>query len=69
MNMAQACCIVMKIESGNYGKEAKFEACKLVASVIPNHNSVLKKSDYYNALKWLCNNTELLEVTDERTKI
>lgn len=69
MNMAQACCIVMKIESGNYKKEAKFEACKIVASTPPNHNSILKKSDYYNALKWVCNNAELVEVNKDGTEM
>ena len=59
MNRAQATAIVMNIERSTYSDEAKFEACKSVSQVIPSSNSILRKSDYYHALKWLAEHTEL----------
>lgn len=59
MNRAQATTIVMNIERSTYSDEAKFEACKSVSQVIPSSNSILRKSDYYHALKWLAEHSEL----------
>lgn len=59
MNMEQACTIVMNIERCLYPDEAKLEACKKISEVKPTSNTILKKRDYYHALKWLAAHTEL----------
>lgn len=55
MNKAQACTIVMNIFDDRYSEEDKLEACRVVCSM--NTNSILRKGDYFSALKWVVERT------------
>ena len=53
MNKAQACTIFMNINDGRYSDNAKLEACRIVSGMDPKANTIIRKADYFNALRWL----------------
>lgn len=57
MNKAQACTIVMNINDGRFSDNEKLEACRIVSGMKPESNTIIRKADYFNALRWLLTTT------------